>query len=321
MYGFRISEPQHDGTPHWHLLIFAENKKLKIIQNTIKSYALKDSSTEKGALKNRVNFKTIDPSKGSAAGYIAKYVAKNIDGLAVGNDLFGNPAMETSLRVETWATTWNIRQFQQIGGAPVTVWRELRRVKEMDEKNPDHLIEAWKSANKNTKKIINGNEIDSVSWGGYINAQGGPVIGNKYKIRVSKQDQDGLGRYGEPLGERPIGVEAYTNEKYTPKHMEWMTIKPLIDRTVTWFCHSNRHKWVIKKSALCAPWTRVNNCTQSLKKIDRPGHQDDRPGHQDDRPGHQDYRPGHQDDRPGHQDDRQGHQDDKTKRKLYTQKL
>jgi hypothetical protein len=129
LYGFRVAEPQHDGTPHWHFLIFHQEQHTKKIESTVWKYALKDSPNEAGAHAHRVDFKAIDPSKGTASGYIAKYIAKNIDGLHVGSDLYGNPAMETSLRVETWATTWGIRQFQQIGGAPVTVWRELRRKK------------------------------------------------------------------------------------------------------------------------------------------------------------------------------------------------
>jgi hypothetical protein len=266
LYGFRVAEPQHDGTPHWHFLIFHEADKCKKIESTVWKYALKDSANEKGANEHRVDFKAIDPQKGTAAGYIAKYIAKNIDGLHVGNDLYGNPALETSLRVETWATTWGIRQFQQVGGAPVSVWRELRRIKTLPEGIPDFIRAAWLSVNKTKIKEHTGNE--SVAWDEYINAQGGAFCGRKYRIRLALQDKIGLGCYGEPLGKRPIGIESTVREHYTPEHMKWMN--GTASRLVEWFIESTRYVWEIrqKKCGTAAPWTGVNNCT--VKQIEKP---------------------------------------------------
>jgi hypothetical protein len=129
LYGFRIAEPQHDGTPHWHMLVFLEQHQANEFKNVIEHYALREDGDEAGAKENRCDFKDIDYSRGSATGYIAKYVSKNVNGANLDSDIDGGSAIEAAQRVEAWASCWGIRQFQQLGAGAVTVWRELRRLK------------------------------------------------------------------------------------------------------------------------------------------------------------------------------------------------
>jgi hypothetical protein len=271
IYGFRIAEPQHDGTPHWHLLVFHDPEHADAIRAAITKHALRDSPGEPGAHAHRCDFRAIDWAKGSAAGYIAKYVAKNIDGHAVGEDLHGNPALETSARVEAWATTWGIRQFQQVGGPPVGVWRELRRIEALPEGAPAHLVQAHNAVNK--VAVIEGKTNQSVAWHHYVQAQGGVFCGRAYRIRLDlTADDTTKNRYGEPSAPRPVGVSTTAIEHYTPDHMAHLTPPPQIPRTVHWFVQSARHVWQIaarkpapvfefRAPASPVPWTRVNNCT------------------------------------------------------------
>lgn len=152
--GFRVAEPHADGCPHWHMLLFVHPVFAKQAEQIMRSYMhlsnkgairaiAKGCQTTKAdraelnsdkAKNARFDCKSIDKAAGCAAAYIAKYIAKNIDadGLddAIDFETGQKGIKENALRVRAWASVHGIRQFQQIGGAPVTVWRELRRIKE-----------------------------------------------------------------------------------------------------------------------------------------------------------------------------------------------
>ncbi len=267
VYGFRVAEPNHDGTPHWHFLIFVEPQHVEKVQAIWWKWALKDAPEEPGALKHRLDIKLMDAAKGTAAGYIAKYIAKNIDGYRVDYDLYGNPAIEVSERVEAWSRTWRIRQFQQVGGAPVGVWRELRRIEALPAGAPDHLVMAHEAVNK--VAVIEGRDNASVAWDRYCRAQGGVFVGRNARIQLDKVEQEGFTRYGEEKPKRTVGVCTSGVEYVTP---EWMAHIPAAQgcmaRSVYWEVASKRHKWEIVgrksgvQSAGTAPWTCVNNCTE-----------------------------------------------------------
>ena len=253
VYGFRIAEPNHDGTPHWHMILFCEPFRLLDLISILRHYFLMDSPDEKGAHENRLKPIVIDKKRGSAAGYVAKYVAKNIDGMNIEADLFGNESVGVSMRVEAWASTWGIRQFQQIGGAPVTVWRELRRVKEIPIEAPACLVQAFQAVNKSEEK--------GADFAAYVQAQGGVFCGRDYRIRLAQEEVGGVGRYGDPIGPKPVGVSTWGVKVV-------QVAAGMGKRMVEWVVKSVRHVWRrvgvsgFKRGDFSAPWTRVNNCTR-----------------------------------------------------------
>jgi hypothetical protein len=159
-YGFRIAEPHHDATPHWHAVLFVPSHHADALRAVVAGIWLAEYGDEPGAARYRSKFVRIDPTKGSACGYVAKYIAKNIDGFEVGDDheTEGKDAKESCDRVAAWASAHGIRQFQQIGGPPVTVWRELRRIRV--EVRDSATIEAARKA------------ADSGEWAAFIAALG-----------------------------------------------------------------------------------------------------------------------------------------------------
>ncbi len=212
LYGFRVTEPHHDGTPHWHLLLFVEKQNTKNLIDVFRHYAMEENPDETGAKKHRFDVEHIDRNKGTAASYIAKYISKSIDGYGVDTDSYGKDAKQSAPKIVVWAKTFGIRQFQQIGGPPVGVWRELRRLKERPSGNMGEAFDA----------------ADSGDWAGFVNVMGGPfAIRSERTIKLAKLSATDLltgeirlNQYMEPASDQVYGVEEGSRSVCTRIH-EW----------------------------------------------------------------------------------------------------
>lgn len=288
IYGFRVAEPHHDGTPHWHMLFFMLADVVESVTYCLKRYFCETDAHElevHKAMDARFNAKKIDWKRGSAAGYISKYIAKNIDGARNDQGCVGqvydeaedgnqievaDSARETAPRVLAWASTWGIRQFQQIGGPGVTVWRELRRVREAVQGD---LFDAWSAASV------------AGDWRGFTEANGGAVCRRKDRpIQLWKEvEADKRTKYGEEAGPQVKGVYW---------HRPTVGESALKTRVHTWEIKKAAAKAAPKEAAVeCAaefvegaawvrrgrgfrlsgakrPWSPVNNCTHPEKDAD-----------------------------------------------------
>lgn len=313
LYGFRIAEPNHDGTPHWHALLFfpsvvaagtlKRNPReglpvaARIVVTMLRRYFWRnDSRDESGARKRRVVIERIDWARGSAAGYVAKYVSKNIDGYRVEKDLYGNDTLASSLRVDAWASTHRIRQFQQVGGAPVGVWRELRRLHPeqgessptiafaLDAVNVTALVETeaapaadrgaveqeWEAAQRTTA---------AHGFATYLHLQGGHRVPRReLRLSVLREASGELGRYGEAMAPRAVGVVTVERRAelapavgIVPAGRRFRTVRAEVEsERATWlvvprgFVDQAKQRLQEAPAARAArrPWSPVNNCTR-----------------------------------------------------------
>lgn len=254
IFGIRVAEPHHDATPHWHMLMFMLPEDVERVRGIIRDYAYQEDFAElrsDKARKARFHAEAIDPEKGSATGYIAKYISKNIDGYALDDekdDESGELLKETAPAVSAWAARWHIRQFQFVGGAPVTVYRELRR---MADPETAHGLSVEFAAVHDA--------ADAGDWAGYVNAQGGPFVRrDELQVRTLYEARDDLNQYGEEtvcirgVYDTAIGSDSsiltrLTQWKIVPKRADALAVELAFD----------------VKGAPAPSRSSVNNCTGS----------------------------------------------------------
>lgn len=260
-FGVRVAEPHHDGSPHWHLLIFTDAHQEQIEASFVR-YGLAEDGNEKGARKYRIKFERIDASKGSAVGYIAKYISKNIDGFGVDSDLFAKSAKNSARRIRAWASTWGIRQFQFFGSAPIGPWRELRRV-QREVHWP--YEEARQAADLGEfKEYINqylrhGFTAYREPW---VNEETGETVspfndfGELREIPIKGIIAEG---YGVPLFTRLMN---WTVTDYSAKAQQ-NTLQPELGRC-SLNCPPSGFASEARSDEIAEAWTCVTNCTQYL---------------------------------------------------------
>lgn len=284
IYGFRVAEPHHDGTPHWHMLFFMLPYVADTVTACIRKYFSEADAHElqsAAAQKARFEVVAIDWKRGSAAGYISKYIAKNIDGQrpdesAAGDDYEAaepTSAKDTAPRVLAWASTWGIRQFQQIGGPGVTVYRELRRIRGMKQGD---LFDTWSAA-------------DAGNWQEFTERQGGATCRRAMRpVQLWAEQLPGKkNRYGEEAGKEVCGVDM-AGVKYETRRHVW-TIRKGGNVSIN-AMEAGRQRTAKAQASqgtepgrvaglgfsvltlgASRPWSPVNNCTGEATKKDSDG--------------------------------------------------
>ncbi|MBT9183300.1 replication endonuclease [Pectobacterium punjabense] len=239
--GFRFVEPQHDGTPHWHVLVWFNPEQADMALEILRDrYCSQDYETVAHNPEIRFKILPIDPERGAAA-YCAAYVSKNIDGFQLdGDSEAGLAAVDGATRATAWARLYRIRQFQQFGCVGATAWRELRRMRQSPDCDPT-LRDFWQAA-------------DSGDFGQFIRLSrehGGVSL---YRAGEDFSGQEIRNCWGEKTSRvRGVCLSADPSTRVQTRTRDWAIVPKQIE-------NQSVSDAVQRCGTAATPWTSGNNC-------------------------------------------------------------
>lgn len=260
--GMRVTEPHHDGTPHWHLLFYVKKEHIDEVEMLFKRKALEVDGDEAGASEHRCKVERCDKEKGSATAYIVKYVSKNIGGFGIdaeGADTVSDEAPqlktnENARRVRAWAGLWCLRQFQFYGIGSVTVWRELRRCTE-EQVAGDQLL-------------LNLQAITDVScYASFIDIQANKDKSDKAPVKTYYVETNN-NSYGE-MQRKVMGVFNRLSDRTVISRLKQYRIEKKKDEQTEFKTLTALAVEVQKNTGRSPAWTCVNNCNP-IKEVKKP---------------------------------------------------
>lgn len=125
MRGLRVTEAHHDGTPHWHMLLWVPPDRVNSIESLFLHY-----------FGQQTDIRLIDRQKGAAATYVWKYLQKHVSHDQDNSADTVSAPENGAERHRAWCWVWGFRQFQFFGleESSITVWRQVRRL-------PDQVLD------------------------------------------------------------------------------------------------------------------------------------------------------------------------------------
>ncbi|ECL7760311.1 replication endonuclease, partial [Salmonella enterica] len=91
IFGMHITESHHDGTPHWHGILFVRREQESTLRDVFEMYANAENCSANRPGKppeqspqSQIMIKPVDRRTGSPTAYITKHICRNLEGCAPG---------------------------------------------------------------------------------------------------------------------------------------------------------------------------------------------------------------------------------------------
>lgn len=184
--------------------------------------------------------------------------AKNVDVADLDDDEeAGTAADEGALHAVAWASWWGIRTFQQIGGAPVGVWRELRRIS--NAKKHADLVGPPKPVLQDPRFEAARFAADNGIFRCYLHAMGGALATRaEHPIKLAHLIEEQANSYGEDI-KRLMGI---TSARLGIKtRLQGWEMVPAGTHEARKAAEAAARGVGVKTGDSPAPWSSDNNCT------------------------------------------------------------